>query len=901
MARVRRGLAQLRQVTDGSNNWPEALATAKEVTSQISSEPDFAAEGRPELAALLPKIAEGLVAKARDELDPALVDQTREALALVEKYVPSSQQPTTRLQDVEATLALAERQIAQGQELNKATAAMLAAVEQGNTQEAYQIRNALLRQYPRLIDNDQLREAVVAVSRAEQAAVKMVSQQTPAETSEPPSAARSVVALAARRGDRPVSGVEGQTVFALAEGAAYGLDASTGEVLWRREIGFASSPSGPAFPPTPIGEEAGSDVLLVDNDRHEVLRVEAATGALRWRHAIGEPLEAHPALTAGRVLVATRSGRIVQIDLESGASPGYAQFQQPLAVAPTVDLARSRMYQVAEHSNLFVLSLDDGKALQTVYLGHEKGSVTAPPVIASRYLVLAENDRAEGGTLRVLSLEAEGDGPPLRLVQEVRLDGYVDTPPLVSGVRVLVVTDKADLRVFEISASKAEAPLAEIAKGKAADSVPLDDAAPPAGMFRFPLIVGSQVWIADSQLSRYDIQPSKGRLEPKGIENEGSVTLQPPVPLGRVVVQVRRKIGLPGVLVSAMPAEGGRAVWETQIAAPLASEPIVDEASGEITAVTQLGAVFRLKTDAVRGRSVVDQPAVALAAAEVRRPLTQTVPLEGNLLALAATGGPKLVPILDLQKADQFRWITLPDALGCPPIGFSAGLLAPCQLGQAVLLDPRSGKPLAEPFQPKLESGVAVDWRAAAAIGTSEAALADGRNKLYRIGIEQQPKPHLAQLGEVSLTESIVSPIAALDGVAYAVDAADSLLAFSLPELTRGQVLPLGGRCVWGPQRVGDHVMLATDEDRLYCLDNQQSLLWKVDLPYGPPAGKPLVSDGGVLFAAAGGVVWRIDPATGQEIAKVETSYPLATGPVPLGDRLLVGGHDGSLYEIDKP
>ena len=578
--------------------------------------------------------------------------------------------------------------------------------------------------------------------------------------------------------------------------------------------------------------------------------------------------------------------------------------RQGMTVAPTVDLLRSKIYQLAEHSNLFVLSLADGEALQTVYLGHEQGNVTAPPVIVSRYLVLAENDRAEGGTLRVLSLEAADEASPVAPLQEVAVNGYVDTSPLVLGARVVVVTDKGDIYVFEISASNAEAPLAELAKGKAAEGGLGLPGAPASRLLsiRYPLMIGSQIWIADSQLSRFGLQPSKARVEPKGIENEGSMTMQPPVPVGNTVVHVRRKIGLPGVLVSAMPMEGGRALWETHLAAPLVTEPSVDQEAGRITAVSAIGAVYRLTAAEVQGRPVFDEPAVALPPTDVRRPVTKLVSLEGGLLVLAIPDGPTQMPAIDLQKPDAFRWFALPGPLGCPPVGLSGGLLAPCQLGQAVLLDPGSGRQQMEPFQPRLESGVELRWRSAASTASGEAILADDRNRLYRIGVKQEPTPHLAQLAAVDLAEPIISPLAVLEPVVYAVDAANTLLAFELPGLTRGQMLPLGGRCVWGPRRVGDRVLVATDEDRLCCLGADQAVLWRIELPYGPLAGAPLAIDGEYLLAAASGVLWRIDAATGESAAKpFETGCPLATGPVLLGDRILVGGYDGTLYEFEKP
>jgi streptogramin lyase len=72
-------------------------------------------------------------------------------------------------------------------------------------------------------------------------------------------------------------------------------------------------------------------------------------------------------------------------------------------------------------------------------------------------------------------------------------------------------------------------------------------------------------------------------------------------------------------------------------------------------------------------------------------------------------------------------------------------------------------------------------------------------------------------------------------------------------------------------------------------------------LPYGPPTGKPVVDGSDWLFASLAGVVWRIDPATGEELAKLDTDLALGSSLAVFGSRLLVAGHDGTLYLIEKP
>jgi outer membrane protein assembly factor BamB len=244
--------------------------------------------------------------------------------------------------------------------------------------------------------------------------------------------------------------------------------------------------------------------------------------------------------------------------------------------------------------------------------------------------------------------------------------------------------------------------------------------------------------------------------------------------------------------------------------------------------------------------------------------------------------------------------LTLPDALACRPASFAGGILAATRAGQILLLDPLSGVNRAEPFQPRLQSGVALAWQEPAVLGPNEFAVTDGRTNLYRVTIQTQPQPYLSAAATAKTPEPIVAPLAAVGAVLYAADA-HTLTAYELPKLSRGKQWPLGGRCVWGPRRIGQRVLLATDDDQLYCLTPHEKLLWQVPLTHGPLAGPPAESAGRYVLAAVAGTVWTIDAESGKEAAVEELGCPLGCGPVPWGEQLLLAGRDGTLYLVERP
>lgn len=908
---VRRGLARLRQKTGrGTSDWSTALQTAQEVIEEIKSQDEFS-EAKSELAEMLLKTAEGLAAAARQGSDPQLVAKAKEALDTLDllNLDPTQRRPES-VARVNSSLDLTEHDIARDEELAKAIADMRQALAAGRPQDAYARRKRLLKDYSGLSDNAELRQAVLEVSRAQREAVAWIEKQRPPEA---PRAGPvlSTVVLAQRTATANVPDVEGQVFFASAGGAVYGLEAATGKVLWRRFLGFDSNGRGIGFPPMAVARQPGADAVLVDPVHHAVLRVKAQTGEIVWRHVIGERFDAQPVIAAGRVLVATRQGRLVMIDAATGNSAGHVRLPQALHVSPAVDVRRSLVFQPADHSNLFVLGLDGGQCRQVMYLGHEPGSITAPPVVVNRYLIVGVNDRVKSSTLRVMRIDETGSqtgsetgsqagsqtgrGISLKSVQWFRLEGHVDVAPLVSGRTVMVTTDRGAVAVYEISGTDEKKPLRRIAGLEASGE---------ADLMRFPLMQDGRCWITDVQLTMWEIQASRGLMVAQWYQDEKCTFDHPPVAIGAAIFHVRRKPGSAGMLASAvMLSERGR-YWETRLAAPLPIEPSVDAVAKKITAVSSAAALFELSAVGLGPQTVVDGPLAAVGSERLDRPLDSVVRLGGGVLAMTAAEGARQIAVFDPRREDQpFELLALTDPLACPPVAFSAGLLSPSKKGLVWLLNPRTGGKLSEPFQPPLQPGVEFAWRPPAVSAQHGVVLTDGRTKIYRLAVVDQPKPSLVAGDQADLSEPIVSPVAVLADLAYAVDAAGVLVVFRLPKLTRVEGLEqlLDGRRAWGPQRVGGRfVMLATNTQLLWL--DQSGKLRRTDLPYGPLAGAPLDTGTDLVLASTGGMVWRVDAESGKETARIDVGQPLGTGPVALGtQQLLLGGHDGNLYRIRQP
>ena len=898
--RVRLGLANLRSVVEGTRDLRQALAKSKEIIPTIENEEKFG-DARPELAGILPDIALGLAQQAKNLGASAeakeVVTQADQALELVKNpaYIPTSLRTSQqqRIDEIERVLGEAKFGIEQEEALVAALAKIGEAAAAGQTGEAFELRKSLLKQFPAVVGDSRLAAAVLEVAGREQKLVKAEAKPTAAVADDHPDAGDARRVLISHRRGETVPGAESQVLFFLAGGAVHAFDAPTGQLLWRRTVGYETR-----IHPQPISKEAGADALLIDGSRQELVRVVAKTGLLVWRLAIGERF-APPVVAGGRILLATETGQLWEIDAASGASSRRVQFPQALPVEPGPFTGTGVVYQPGAHSHLYVLAADSLECVEVHYLGHRAGTVAVPPVTALNHLFVAENAGPDYSLIHVLAADAKGINlqRPAE-VEPIRMAGHVVTPLIQVRNRVMAVTNLGEARVIEVDPANAKKPAKVVGSLVKTASQPI----PSHALFEY-----AQLWLGSDRFVGYDVQASRGQINRRWIKHEQEPFVAPLHQIGKTVFHARRRRGSPGISVTAAKMDDGTQIWRTDVAVPIVA--VIGEAERrQVTAISGQGDLFRVAKDAFDA-GLLDKP---VESAEVEGSATtfsflEAQPLGGGRHLLVSDTDRASLLVYDPSRMGDELVMAKADTAGAaptaPPQVFGGAALVPLDNGQVMLADTGTGKGRALPFQPRIEPGLKVRWTRPSVYGGDqpEFVIADNRQRIYRAGLKDTPNSHLALLAEADLPGPLVAPIAANTDAAYVVlrtAEGDVVHPMLMPDFAAHPPVALAGRVMQGPWSIENQVMLVTDTDGLLLFGSDHTIQWKAALPGGPLAGAPRIDGDWVVVATRQGAVLRFALADGKPAGQTTVHAPLFSPPATYGPRLLVGGSDGAFYAL---
>ena len=889
LSRTRITMTELYKAAEFKQEPERAVDLAKEKLPLIAEEEGMNEE-RGNLAALLVNIARNLASAAGRAQETtkkqqllAKLDEQRE---LMENpiYMPASLKTTleAQIQAVEEDRARVERDINRNISLDIAEASMSESLAGDKTKEAYDTRTQLLRDFPDLRDNERLVKLILEASEIQQRLVEpSANLPETIEASPEDDSVDSVLLTTLAGGVAPE--LRGVTLYFRAGGSILAFDGENGKLRWRKFVGYSKD-----LPPLRLDD----GVLLSESASLEILRCSEIDGKPIWRAQIEEPF-CQPISSGDEIYVSTESGRLICLDVETGETKWATQIPQGLEVGPGVDDRAQRAYVAGNHSNLYLVNTRDGKCLESFYVGHEPGTVSVPPIQLLGHVFVIVNAGSEYANLRVLRVDETGGG--LKQTQNFRLTGNVMVPPIIQGRRLIVLTDRGEVIVYDIEPTAERDQVTEAAK------LPAFYEQPTATQ----MAVGrSQMWITGTRIGRYELQINTGRVIRDWSKHELDTFIGKPYSADDALVYARVLRGTSAIRVTAADPKTGDEIWRTDVGVPVAllSMP---PAGNALQGVTSQAALFEIDAEAQEAGSTtgpIENPGEKAVAIRFENPIAID---ETRSLMLNQVDRQSIIVYEPQRENGKLRQLTMNFSSGLPKDGgvvSGGGLFLPLSTGRAVLMDWRTGAEIGTPFQPASDPVKEVDWTNTITLtdDPDQVVLADSRKKMYRLRVGEQ----IRELASTDLEFDLLGTIAGVGDTVIATTAgpaADFIVGFEMISLKPKFKTLLDGRVVWGPMSVGDLGLYQTDDAKLRGIDAEGKERFQIELPAGLPVGKPIMGDGQIVLAGKSGWIVAIDAEAGTVAGQADLGQPISATPLLVDSMLMVPGSEGVVYRIPVP
>jgi outer membrane protein assembly factor BamB len=901
------GRASVLRWISGTPDWPRGVEAIEQFARDYSELPGFDEQkinlrqwGRE---AALGAANDAIRLRRRD-----LIETSRQALKLVQRYSPVDDQPKeleSRLEKlwISATDA-ADRQQAHDAAVAGMKAALAAAPP--DTMRALGERRALLLQFPELEGDSAVQKLLAETLDVERRSIRgddidpdQNALNLKPSTDDPLAAVPGVIALTEHTRTRAGEQSDDSTVYVVGKGVCYGIDTVTGDPLWRRPLGRQLS-----FFPQPV-PTAVPGLLAFNSLRGELILLDRRGGSIQWRLPLDEPSVERPLVDAGRIYLPTPAGRLYKIDLESGRVIGRLQFAQPLIGPPVRTRGGADIVAIGRRELLYTVAPTEFEAVAVAYTGHAAGSLGAPPksnvdapaMGMGELLLLAENQPGLKCLLRVFDLSRPREGIPQRAAE--RVAGHVRDEPLLRGNLLFVPSGEDLVTVFAVSDDPDQPPLTKLA----AQNVP--DGGGPTFL---SAAASDELWLAGGGL--FKLQLSSGALNVKeGVSADG-VAAQPLQEMGDVLYLGRHRPYSTSVLFTMYNMDTLTSNWGVTVGSTIVATAAQNDV---LAALNEDGRMFRLSAPDLQASEAArfnTAPTVRLRLPDGLNSPLLAAPVGAGSIAVAV-GGAEPACWIVTAGGQVAQTVPLDDPVEAEPAPLADGAVLPLPNNRLRFVALRPGAPPVDDYKPKIDAGAAAAppaarWVHVEGVDAAHVLALDGDGNLIQVQYREQPSRHLYGVRSVKLDAPAVMPFAVHDGLAVVADVARRLHVYDAATLQPFGEADLGDDATSRVWADGGRAFVETSGGTLQCYQLKPELkkLWSLpaDRKTGDfgIAGAPLTEGNRLLIARRNGQLTVVNPQTGEVLDQKDLAQPIDSGPRRAAGGLFVITFDGGLLRIDS-
>lgn len=912
-----------KEIAGSAPKWAEGLEQVDAFIKENENREGYS-EQREAILAYAMQIALGAcksasVTKKREYLPVAV-----EARNLARRFKPEKKFED----DFKSAYELAEYEVRRKEMFDAGVKQIKAAIASKSIDAAVQSRLDLIQKLnnqPRRYEQTTLKKLLDETMASERSLVLAEDLNRDAETKDRPGRHRNPRTLTpyVRPQESRVSD-KSQIVIGRAKNCCYGVDAITGEPLWRRVTGRDL----PFFPMTLTVR--GATLLYYDTDYGDLTLIGRNDGRLIWRQPLlkedGTPelLAGAPLVSQGQIFLPTLSRRLYRIDLNSGRVLRRLTFSQRLLAPPVMAPTGDRLIVAGDKALVYTVKLDPKLKCQAVtYVGHRPGSVRVPLMPIGKLVLMCENIGSGKNAecrLRVLDSATKNPDEWLRELtfadpnQQVRVPGHLLEPPVVDSNRpelrgklLFVVSGGRYVTVFTVS-DDTNQPESERTWDQFLRRLdaPKEFETPQTGPVFIVTAPNRVFYVVSSELSKYQLATKTIRT-PEVVPFTHAT--QPPQKVGEKFYLGRQGAFSEAVTLSETDPQTMRGTWSVTLGAKIIAW---NHTEGQpIVCLNEEGLVFRVQPqDIANGGFHLESTAALPMPRGLKDPLRALALPDGGLIA--AAGSEKAAMWIVNSAGQIVQTIRLPSALQADPILLGDGVVLPLK-GRLRYLSLKGGGTVQDfqlPFNADKEPPA---WAQLAALNPSELVALTSEGNLLRVQIKTGgSRAFLSMAQERQFVDKPQPGFAVHQGNVIVGDTQGKIHILNSATLQPSTSVDTGASRVNRLWVAEGHLFAETDrsvengagrrvERRLhfYAINNGLKQLWVKPLENNTGlAGVPVVRGGQLMLAQRNGKLTWIDPAGGKAQKTIDLADAIASPPRSVGGEYLVPTLDGSLMFV---
>ena len=878
-ARYALGRARIEKEISGSTpSWSRGIEALQKFITQNRDTDDFA-EQHAKLCEYASQIALAAARAAGTLKKRELLEVSKAAVDILTRYSPTDAPPTQTLVRTRDARETSEAAILKQETLDDALARMQDAITAKQPLAALEARRNLLDRYSDLQADSKL---VAALDQCLQTATQLVvqedlGQEALADTR--PSALPAPLSLTRHTRSRSDAVSDGRTVCALAADCCYGVDAVTGDPVWRRVIGLDTP-----FFPVPVATSTPG-FLLFDTNHGELVVVNQRTGETVWRQPLQEAVSGAPLVTGGQVYLSTLGGRFSKVDLETGRISTRLTFAQKLLAPPALVSGDKYVVVAGTEAIVYTLSLRPLECVAATHFGHRTGSVEAPLLAMGKLILMADNDQLDSCRLRIIN--ATDAKALVELPVDVRVSGHVRDPAVLRGKQLFVPSSGERITAFTVSDDENQRAMTAVAQyqSEAPKNVSTFLTAGPDG----------QLWMAGSALQKFQVSADSISMDPKQVAQ--GVMSQPLQAIGEDLYLGRHAGPSRATTFTQTDRQDMTTQWKTILGVSVLQCLTPDDES--VLCFTEEGDQFSVGVKFLQTGGFYDNATSLLRSSESLDAALRIAPLpDGSAAAHCGGAKPRL-------------WVVRPDGKDSQRFGLGAALETDPTLiagrvvlplpGKLEVMDLGAKTAKVVDFLMPVGEGERRHWMWLVPVDANQIVAADSTGKLAKLQFRAEPKPHLYEVCNTKLEQPADVRFATNAAKVFVADASGKLQvldAGDLRTLHETQLDAPASNHLW---LIGERLFVESGRNRLTCFHVTDTLkpLWTVPLESQGLADSPILAATQLVVAQRSGEVLAIDLETGKVNRRLPLGQPITLGPKQVGGLLIVACIDGSLHRVE--